>query len=303
MTVSTPSLKTPRSRLKWAVGSIGIALIALIALMVAASTLSGYGLNVRAFAGAVMNTLRAVRDQQTVTAGAGDYKNVVFLHHSVGHNLIEQGSVRELLTEAGYQFWDHDYNSPGLSDPTGKATGYHYNVPDDNTDPDGLLRIFSQPAYGLPLNTLSGLLQHEVIAFKSCFPASNITTDAQLEERKAWYLKMRDIIDQHPDHVFILVTPPPLNPAETNLEDARRARAIADWLKSDEYLKGHSNLFTFDFFDALAENNPAVLDFNMLRESFRNEADSHPNQLANQTIGPNFVEFVISAVAQFKQAR
>ena len=155
--------------------------------------------------------------------------------------------MRELFTEADYQFWDHDYNSPGLTDPTGKATGYHYNVPDDNTDPDGLLRIFSQPAYGLPLNTLSGLLQHEVIAFKSCFPASNIATDAQLEERKAWYLKMRDTIDQHPDHIFILVTPPPLNPAETNPEDARRARTIAEWLKSEEYLQGTFQLVHFRF--------------------------------------------------------
>ena len=271
MTVSTSSHRAPRSRLKWVLGVIGIALVALVALIVAASALSGYGLNVRAFAGAVMNTVRAVRDQRTVTAGVGDYKNVVFLHHSVGHNLIEQGSVRELFTEAGYQFWDHDYNFPGLTDPTGKATGYHYNVPGDNTDPDGLLRIFAQPAYGPPLNTLSGLLQHEVIAFKSCFPASNIASAAQLEERKAWYLKMRDTIAQHPDRVFILVTPPPLNPAETNLENAGRARAIADWLRSDEYLKGHPNLFTFDLFDQLAENNPAASDFNMLREVFRNE--------------------------------
>ena len=35
-------------------------------------------------------------------------------------------------------------------------------------------------------------MQHEVIAFKSCYPASDITSDKQLEERKDWYRKMRD---------------------------------------------------------------------------------------------------------------
>lgn len=108
---------------------------------------------------------------------------MVWLHHSVGNNLIEQGGVRELFTAAGYQFWDQGYNWQQLRDPNGRTTGYAYTVPDDNTDPDGLARIFSQPAYDLPLNTLSGLLQHEVILFKSCFPASAIGTDADLQKQ------------------------------------------------------------------------------------------------------------------------
>ena len=32
------------------------------------------------------------------------------------------------------------------------------------------------------------------------------------------------------------------------------------------------------------------------------KSDSHPNQLANRTIGPRFVEFVTSTVEQFKLA-
>ena len=111
--------------------------------------------------------------------------------------------MRELFTEAGYQFWDHDYNYPGLTDPTGKAAGYHYNVPGDNTDPDGLLRIFSQQPYRLPLNTLSGLLQHEVIAFKSVSSGQQYRNGCAVGERKAWYLQMRDAIDQQPNHVYI----------------------------------------------------------------------------------------------------
>ena len=145
------------------------------------------------------------------------------MHHSTGNNLIEKGGVRENFTQAGYDFWDQGYNNPGLRDPSGKFTGYSYNIPRDNTDPDGLARIFAQRSYGQPLNALSGLFQHEVIIFKSCFaPANQIESDAQLEQYKTWYVGIRNVIDQHPEKLFIVVTIPPLNPAETNPGQATR---------------------------------------------------------------------------------
>jgi hypothetical protein len=303
MFTSTPFLKPRRSRLTWVLGSISIALIALVALVVAASALSGYGLNVRAFASAVASTLRAVRNQAAITASAGDYKNIIFLHHSVGQNMIAQGSVRELLAQEGYRFWDHDYNWPGLSDAAGKLVGYNYNIPGDNTDPDGLIGIFSQPLFDLPLNTLSGLMQHEVIAFKSCFPASAIASDEQLAQHQAWYLEIRNFMDQHPEKMFLVITQPPLNPAETSAGAATRARAFANWLKSDMFLGERRNVATFDLFDLLAENNLQAADANMLRQDYRQGGDSHPTQAANAIVGPQFAEFIINAVEQYKQAR
>jgi hypothetical protein len=111
---------------------------------------------------------------------------------------------------------------------------------------------------------------------------------------------MREVMDQHPDKIFILVTPPPLNPAETNSEIAARARHFTDWLVSDEYLSGRLNVFAFNFFDHLAENDPASVELNMLRDEYRQGTDSHPNQEANQTIGPRFVDFVIQAINEYK---
>ncbi len=243
----------------------------------------------------------AVLDSQRVrSSGHGQFTNIVFLHHSVGHNLIEQGDVRSKFTEAGFSFWDQGYNWEQLRDPHGNPTNYSYYVPDDNTDPDGLAAIFAQPVYRLPLNTLSGLLQHEVIAFKSCFPVSHISDDAQLARYKTYYLSMRNVMDKHPDKIFIILTPPPLNPAETNAEAAARARTFADWLKSDEYLKGHPNLFTFDLFGYLAESDPMSPERYMLRAAYRDGTDSHPNREANRTIGPLFVDFVIKAVESYR---
>lgn len=249
----------------------------------------------------LVHVARAVVDSQSVTSySLGEFTNVVFLHHSTGHNLIEQGTVRERFTQAGFDFWDHDYNWPGLRRPDGTYADYNYGVPGDNTDPDGLANILSQRAHRLPLNALSGLLQHEVIILKSCFPVSHIADDDQLDAYKSHYLAMRDVMDQCPDKVFVLMTPPPLNPAATDATAAARARAFSEWLASDVYLDRHSNVFTFDFFDHLAEADPTSPDHNMLRAAYRDGTDSHPNRAANEATGPLLVEFVIHAVRSYR---
>lgn len=273
--------------------------LAIVSLIVVGGILgtAAWRLRGRGLRGLVM----AVLNSPSVTSN-GDLTNVIFLHHSTGRNLIGQGGVRELLSEKGYDFWDHDYNTIGVTSPAGTSAGFHYRVPDDNTDPDGLARIFAQPVYRLPINTLSGLLQHEVIVFKSCFPVSDITSDEQLERYRNYYLSIRDVMDQHSDKVFIIVTPPPLHPAVTDAEAARRAREFSDWLASKAYLSGHPNVFTFDFFDLLAEGDPTMWDYNMLREDYRDGEDSHPNAAANKAIGPQFVDFIIDATQAYRTA-
>ncbi|MBC7249838.1 MAG: hypothetical protein H5T62_06080 [Anaerolineae bacterium] len=271
---------------------LGIVIILVLALL-------WRGLRGRGFRMLATHRVKALLDR-TPAQHRGDFTNVIFLHHSTGRNLINQGRVRQRLTAAGFQFWDHDYNWEGLIRPDGTRTGYSYGIPDDNTDPDGLARLFAQRVYPWPLNAFSGLMQHEVIAFKSCFPASNITSEEQLEQYKTWYLGMREVMDRYPDHIFIVISPPPLNPATTTPEVAARARAFADWLESDEFLAGHPNVFTFDFFDLLAEEDPSAPDFNMLRAEYRDGEDSHPNELANQTIGPLFADFIVEAVQTYR---
>jgi hypothetical protein len=286
-----------------------LVLIVLFAVVLSAllafRLVSGRSLGLRSFARdqvyAVTSRGKALSDSSSIKAtSTGDYTNIIFLHHSVGHNLIDQGQVRELFTQSGYDFYDHDYNHLGLRNPDGEYLDYGYNVPHDNTDPDGLAEIFSQPVYTLPLNTFSGLLQHEVIVFKSCFPVSDITSKEKLDEYKVYYLEIREVMDQHPEKIFILVTPPPLNSAETNSGIAARARRFTDWLVSDEYLAGRLNVFTFNFFDHLAEDDPTSPELNMLRAEYRQGSDSHPSLEANQTIGPRFVDFVIQAVNEYK---
>jgi hypothetical protein len=219
---------------------------------------------------------------------------IIFLHHSCGENLINEGGVREGLADLGYEFYDHGYNDEGLRDADGSYTGRNFDVPGDNTDPDGIAEIFQQPLHDPPDNAFSYLMQYDVIAFKSCFPTSNIGDDAQLNEYKGYYRSARDRMDQYPDKLFIVVTQPPQVPGSSDRDEARRARALADWLKSEEFLAGHPNVFTFDFFDLLAG------DDGFLKPEYRyDDYDGHPNERANREIGPLFVDFIDDAVRDY----
>ena len=231
-----------------------------------------------------------------VAPSAGGFRRVIFLHHSCGANLIEQGDVRARLTALGYEFDDHGYNGDGLVLADGTWTGRNFDVPDDNTNPDGYAAIFAQPLHDPPDNTFSYLMQYDIIVFKSCFPVSNIESDEQLAEYKGYYLSIRERMDQYPNKVFIIVTQPPEIPADTSPQAAARARAFTNWLASDEYLSGHPNVFTFNFFHLLAD--PAT---HMLRSEYRTDpSDAHPNEPANRTIAPLFVDFVDQAVKRYR---
>ncbi len=237
-------------------------------------------------------------------------QNIIFLHHSCGSNLIEQGGVRGLLSKysnskdhpgVNFQFYDHGYNEDGLTLPNGKRAGKNYDVPDDNTNPDGFANIFSQPVTSPPTNCFSKLLSHDVIIFKSCFPVSDIWSEEQLEEYKTHYMTIKQTVLKHPDKVFIIVTQPPLDRKETSQDNAKRARRWATWLTSNEYLKGATNLFTFDWFGLLAESDPKSPNYNCLKERYRlGNGDSHPNETANKETAPKFVEFLVSHAVLYR---
>jgi hypothetical protein len=240
----------------------------------------------------------------TVTSGGGALTNLFFLHHSVGDGLVVEGDMRGAIdaynTAHGTSFvlWDHGYNSDGLRDPSGTFTGDNYDIPDDNTDVEGYYNLWtsSEAQYVTCRNLI--LDTHEVIAFKSCFPNSEISDDAMLAQYQTWYLAMRDFFDTRPDRLFVVMSTPPLRQADTTPESAARARAFADWLSSDTYLSGHPNVVCFDLFDCLASPDDGGATANMLRPEYES-ADSHPNTLANETVGPIFAEFLCNAAAGY----
>lgn len=228
--------------------------------------------------------------------------NLFFLHHSTGDGLISGGDMRGVI--AGYNaahgtsfaFWDHGYNGDGLRDPNGNVTGTSYEIPNDNTNPDGLHYLWTSIGSDATTCRNSILAGHQVIAFKSCFPASDIPDTDALNQYKTWYLEMRSAFDQHPDRLFVVMSTPPLHRLATDATAAANARSFANWLKSQEYLAGHANVVCFDLFDYLAGND------NMLKYEYEGshaDSDSHPNDTANQSIGPTFANFLINSALNY----
>lgn len=228
-----------------------------------------------------------------------------FLHHSVGRNLLNEGSVRATITayntehDTDYELWDHDYNAEGLYNGSGVATGTNYAIPGDNTNPDGLYALWTNADDDWTASRdqiMSAVNDYDVIAFKSCYIAlDNLTNAAELEEWQNWYLDMRDYFDDHTDKLFVVMPPPPLIEADTTAANAALARQFADWLSSDTYLSGHPNVVCFDLFDYFAGAD------NFLLNAYESDDASHPNALGNETVGPIFANFLSdSANAYFE---
>ena len=87
-----------------------------------------------------------------------------------------------------------------------------------------------------------------MIMVKSCYPASNIGDDAQLEADKGYYRTIAARMDQYPNKLLIIVSNPPQVPGATNAAEASRARALNNWLLSGEFQNGHANVKVFDLF-------------------------------------------------------
>jgi hypothetical protein len=227
-------------------------------------------------------------------------RRLFFLHHSTGRYMLQEGEARAYLENininkgTNFTFWDHDYNYIGLSDNDGDLLSYSYSIPDDNTYPDGLHELWTTSNSARD----SIMSRYDVIAFKSCYPASDIGSEAELAQYKLWYLDMRDFFDQHPEKLFIIMSPPPRHRLATNTDDADRAREFANWLGTDEYMAGHTNMVYFDFFTLLAQPDDGSSTRNMLLydyEKSHTDSDSHPNSLANQDVAPLFMDFMVEA--------
>ena len=228
-------------------------------------------------------------------------KKILFIHHSTGGNLIKEGKLRDEIKriDSSIQFWDHNYNLfpiltlllannthlRGLTDNKGDITGKDYNIVLSNNSPKEYADIFLRDPND---PTLESILSYDVIAFKNCYPTTRITSDRKLEEDIAYYKIIRDHLKKYPEKQFILFTPPPARKETTNLENAKRAKKLVDWLQSSDFLQETSNLHVFDFFGQLADEN------GFLKKEYARFLpwDSHPNRKANETVAPLFAEYL-----------
>jgi hypothetical protein len=208
-------------------------------------------------------------------------------HHSTGDSLLD-GGLRAALESNNIDFHDINYEEASVE-------GY---VIGDHTDPPDFPKNFNTPKYFDVLKSweLTGeKKQHDIIMFKSCFPASNIDDDAMLAQYQGYYNSLLPTFKAHPDILFIAMSTPPLVKRDTSPERAARARTWSKWLTT-EWVKGAHNVRAFDLFGSLAilEGKP---DENTLTPQFATSRDdSHPSPAGARAVTRLFIPWLNRAL-------
>lgn len=214
---------------------------------------------------------------------------LMWQHQSTGNRILD-GGLREALEENNIDFYDIDHQE-------GDVDGY---VIGEHTKPRDFPTNFGTPKYFEVLRTWElgeKKSQHDIIMFKSCYPASDIETDEELERYKGWYSSLLPTFRAHPDIVFIAMSTPPRVKSQTTPEEAARARRWSKWITT-EYAKDVKNVRVFDLFDALAirEGYP---DENTLVPQFAQSVnDSHPSPLGGAAATRLFIPWLNRVVRE-----
>jgi hypothetical protein len=215
--------------------------------------------------------------------------SMVWLHHSTGDRLL-RGGLLEAIRADGLAFHDINYDEAPVD-------GY---VVGDHTDIDDWPKAFNTPKNFDAIKRwelVGDKRQHDVVMFKSCYPNSNIKTDAQLEEYKQHFSSLLPTFKANPDIMFVAMSTPPLVKRNTTPEAAARARQWSRWL-TKEYAAGVKNVKVFDLFEslAIAEDKP---DGNTLAPQFASgRGDSHPSPDGARAVTRMFIPWFNRAVRE-----
>ena len=208
----------------------------------------------------------------TAAAASGRALRFLFVHHSVGEGFLFDGGMWEMLEGRGLEVHDRTYGDGWVG---------------ENTDPEHFPITFAEHYQDMMTWELPTGERYDIVAFKSCFPASNICSEATLNEYRNYYNTIRNVIRQHPDVMFVPYATPPLVPNETEPHCAARAREFANWLTGA--YDDEPNIAAYNLFDVLAGED------NCLRGRYQSDPwDSHPNSQANRTVAEHFTQWLSS---------
>ena len=213
---------------------------------------------------------------------------LVFIHHSVGENLLNAGLFAQLnannyyITDT-YYGWGPVDDGGTIGDHTDTGQWYNWFLgPSHNTFLASLYdNTFINENLTNPMPKPAG--PNTVVLFKSCYPNSGGISgnsndpplisnpsdpnplwggDAYNSEAvtvnniKGLYRDLLAYFASRQDKLFILLTPPPVTTADQFVDGSSdRARAINNWLVK-HWLDGYpyNNVAVFDFFNVLTSN-------------------------------------------------
>ncbi|MBN1789448.1 MAG: Ig-like domain-containing protein [Bacteroidales bacterium] len=244
-----------------------------------------------------------------LTSASSFSQRVIFLHHSVGDNVFFDGNVPDWISNYNdvhdKNYVVHERSYPNDPYPWDNYAYDYWNLwingACDNDNPD--------------IECMSALTSdYDVIIFKHCYPGAHVLTDGDspsvsstrksLANYKLQYRALRDLMDSYPENKFIVWTLAPLHQLNTTENEAARALEFVNWVKNDwltEDEKEHPNIYIFDFFGLVAENDPEAENgmLNCLKYEFEishTDDNNHPNEAANVYVGPIFAQFIVSVI-------
>jgi hypothetical protein len=218
---------------------------------------------------------------------------VLFIHRSVGDNLIRYGHLRELIVQANqpFEFSDYNQNTDTLTDSSGVQTKPGFRFPGNDTKPEDFAAIFNDNTEAQYIPILDEAFHYDLILLKSCYPNSNIQSGKQLQQIKGYYESVANFFAKYPQKQLVIMTSPPLVPLRTKWAAATLARQLATWLSKVEL---PDNVRVFNLFDLLAAPE-GEKQANMLRREYRRwmPFDSHPNNKASKSVAHLLVDFLM----------
>jgi len=221
------------------------------------------------------------------------HKQLLFIHHSVGQNWLDEGGLRDSLANLGVGVHSATYGSD-----IGQETDMSDWVAKFDRFFDKILRYDVWPDI-----LYSGDMENDIIMFKPCFPNSDIAAEGTppgnphdkaltVWNYKSVFENLVNRFSKKPGKLFIYVTAPPLVPGETTAENAARAREFNNWVKSDfvvEYKNrtGLDNFLVFDLYDVLADSS------NCLKSEYRrSDTNSHPNDEGSRAATGSYLRYL-----------
>ena len=238
----------------------------------------------------------------------GNQTNIIFLHHSTGHNIWE-GGLSKFAKKIGFDGdvvnWFDSYNKDSGKNYKIIETNFPKSSPYGwNNYPFDYYNIWVKNAGDQPYKeepTLEILTKkYDVIIFKHCYPVSSIKADSvnpdinsdskTVGNYKLQYDALKKILNEFPNTKFIVWTTTALVENATNKDEAERADEFSEWVKTVWNTKD-DNIFLWDFRELQVEGG--LFFKNAYAES---ENNSHPNSEFSETVAPYFCKRIVDVI-------
>lgn len=235
----------------------------------------------------------------------------IFLHHSTGSGVYSTGKVSQWIT---------NYNTQNKTNYSVTEFSYPDTPWDWENYPYDYWKLWVNGSCNNTIENIQCLdnlcQKYELIIFKHCYPGAGIEKDIDngnvtsskktINNYKLQYRALLNLFDQYPNNKFMVWTLVPLHRNATTSEVAKRAAEFVNWVKTEwltENGKSHPNVSVFDFFGHAAEQNANPTQgvqycLKYEYEGDHNGSNSHPNTIANQTIGPLFAAEIVKVLSK-----